>query len=156
MASELFVDTSGFYSLLVKSDRRHAAASRVVSEARRKPRRFLTSDYVLDETATLLKARGHVHLLAGFFDALLASQACQIEWTDPDRFNATRIFFLKHADQDWSFTELVIYRLPEFLPHEETAHPRGLDQRQAFPGSGICGVIEMKCRLNRHGPTKTV
>jgi predicted nucleic acid-binding protein len=84
MADDIFVDTSGF--LLVKKDDRHAAASRMLRHARKRQRRFVTSDYVLDETATLLKARGHGHLLPTFFEKVLASQACRIEWTDQNVF----------------------------------------------------------------------
>jgi uncharacterized protein len=105
MANEIFVDTSGFYALLVKQDDKHAAASKILRDARRRKRGFLTTDYVLDETATLLKARGRVHLAGTLFETVQSSQACRIEWTDPDRFAAIQAFFLKHADQAWSFTE---------------------------------------------------
>jgi predicted nucleic acid-binding protein len=99
MANDIFVDTSGFYALLVKADDRHRAASDQLRQARRRKRRFVTTDHVLDETATLLKARGFVHLLSAFFERLLKSQACRIEWTDPARFHDAQGFFLKHADQ---------------------------------------------------------
>src|SRR2546430_3427778 len=111
MANEIFVDTSGFYALLVKSDDWHAAADRHLREAQRRKRRFVTSDYVLDETATLLKARGHVHLLAAFFEKVLASHVCRIEWTDAERFHDVQAFFLKHADQAWPFTDCVSFSI---------------------------------------------
>lgn len=95
MANEIFVDTSGFYSLLVKANDRHEASVRVLRASQRRKRRFVTTDYVLDETATLLKARGHSHLLSAFFASLAASHACRTEWTDADRFQATQAFFLK-------------------------------------------------------------
>jgi predicted nucleic acid-binding protein len=115
MADDIFVDTSGFYALLIKKDERHAAADRVLRAARKRKQRFVTSDYVLDETATLLKARGHGHLLPAFFDKVLASQACRIEWTDPERFHVVQAFFLKHADQPWSFTDCVSFRVMKEL-----------------------------------------
>ena len=115
MAIDIFVDTSGFYALLIKGDDQHPAAKRVLSEARRRKRGFVTSDYVLDETATLLKARGFVHLLASFFETLEASHACRIEWTDSDCFHESRLFFLKHADQAWSFTDCVSFRIMKQL-----------------------------------------
>jgi predicted nucleic acid-binding protein len=115
MANEIFVDTSGFYALLIKRDDQHLAASLILREARRRKRRFVTSDHVLDETATLLKARGHVHLLSAFFNTMLASQACWIEWTDPDRFHDAQAFFLKHADQAWSFTDCLSFRIMKNL-----------------------------------------
>ena len=115
MAAEIFVDTSGFYALLVQGDDQHAAAQRVLSTARRRKRGFLTTDYVLDETSTLLKARGFVHLLAPFFETLGASRACRIEWTDPDRFREAQTFFLKHIDQAWSFTDCLSFRVMKEL-----------------------------------------
>jgi predicted nucleic acid-binding protein len=103
--AETFADTSGFYALLVRGDRMHARASALLDRAAQSGGRFVTTDYVLDETATLLKARGHRHLAEAFFEIVFASAACQIEWMDPDGFAQTRQFFLKHADQDWSFTD---------------------------------------------------
>jgi len=105
MASEIFVDTSGFYALLARQDDEHAAASAILAQAREQRQVFVSTDYVLDETATLLKARGLVSLLRTFFDTVFASQACRIEWTDSVRFSAARDFFLRHQGQPWSFTD---------------------------------------------------
>ena len=115
MANEIFVDTSGFYALLIKGDDQHETASRHLREARRRKRRFVTTDHVLDETATLLKARGHVHLLGAFFDKIVNSQVCRIEWTDSNRFQGAQVFFLKHADQAWSFTDCLSFRIMKEL-----------------------------------------
>jgi predicted nucleic acid-binding protein len=110
MANEIFVDTSGFYALLVKRDDHHGAADRILGDARRRKRGFVTTDYVLDETATLLKGRGHEHLLGRFFDAVLGSRVCRIEWTGAEQFHETKDYFLKHADQEWSFTDCMSFR----------------------------------------------
>jgi predicted nucleic acid-binding protein len=115
MANEIFVDTSGFYALMVKGDDRHEAAEKALREARRRKRGFVTSDYVLDETATLLKARGFAHLLGAFFDSVQSSRLCRIEWTDPDRFHEAQGFFLKHVDHAWSFTDCVSFRVMKVL-----------------------------------------
>ena len=105
MANELFVDTSGLYALLVKTDQQHGAAVTALRAARGISRRCLTTDYVLDETTTLLKMRGHGHLVAPLLDATLDSQACRIIWMDPGRFDSTRRFLAKHNDQQYSFTD---------------------------------------------------
>ena len=55
------------------------------------------------------------HLLGAFFDKVLTSQACRIEWTDPDRFHNAQAFFLKHADQAWSFTNCLSFRIMKEL-----------------------------------------
>lgn len=105
MAAELFVDTSGFFALMFKDDSWHLAAARAVRKAIRSSRRLVTTDYVLDETATLLKSRGLGHLTAELFDRVFSSAACRVEWTDEERFQGTRAFFQKHEDQSWSFTD---------------------------------------------------
>jgi hypothetical protein len=99
------VDTSGFYALLVQGDRMHARAKDILARAARSGGRFATTDYILDEVATLLKARGHGHLNDAFFETVFASAVCRIEWMDPEQFEHARRFFLKHRDQDWSFTD---------------------------------------------------
>jgi uncharacterized protein len=105
MASEIFADTSGFYACLIKADASHGKAEAVLSAAADGLRRFVTTDYVLDETATLLKARGHGHLADALFDVVFASSACRVEWMDAKRFAAVRALFSKHGDHDYSFTD---------------------------------------------------
>jgi predicted nucleic acid-binding protein len=109
------VDTSGFYALLVKDDRMHARASEIVERAAQSGGRFVTTDYILDETATLLKARGHGHLAEAFFETVFTSAACRVEWLNPDGFTQTRRFFLKHHDQDWSFTDCFCFGVMRLL-----------------------------------------
>jgi len=104
-APRTFLDTSGFYAVLVKRDPRHARANDFLSRASRSGGVLVTTDYVLDETATLLRARGVGHLADVLFQAVFASQACQINWMDPDRLTETRRFFSKHRDKSWSFTD---------------------------------------------------
>lgn len=112
---EMFVDTSGFYALLVQDDAAHARAKAILARAARSRDRFVTTDYVLDETATLLKARGHGRLAAAFFETVFASAACRVEWMDPEAFAQTRQFFLKHHDQAWSFTDCFSFRVMRLL-----------------------------------------
>ena len=103
--ADAFVDTSGFYALLVRGDPMHARAGALLKRAAQARGRFVTTDYILDETATLLKARGHGHLAGAFFETVFNSTACRVEWMDPDSFAQTRRLFLKHHDQAWSFTD---------------------------------------------------
>ena len=66
MARETFIDTSGFYALLVASDTNHPDAEAWLKAAKSSQARSVTTDYVLDETATLLKAKGQGHLAKDF------------------------------------------------------------------------------------------
>ena len=109
MAGEIFVDTSGFYSLLVQAEGMHQEAAKFMTRAARERRRFVTTDYVLDESATLLRARGYGKLLAPLFETMDASSAVRVEWTTPRRFYETRSFCLQHADKAWSFTDCLSF-----------------------------------------------
>jgi len=112
---EIFVDTSGFYALLIKGDRRHERARDFLAEARKTAVRFVTTDYILDETATLLRARGQGHRAGAVFEIVFTSTACRVEWMDPERFAQTQKLFLKHQDQDWSFTDCFSFWLMRWL-----------------------------------------
>ena len=103
--ADALIDTSGFYALLVSADRSHAHAVQLLDRAAQSSGRFVTTDYILDETATLLRARGHGRLCEDFFETAFASAALRIEWMDLEHFAQTRRFFLKHHDQEWSFTD---------------------------------------------------
>ena len=105
MRLDVFVDTSGFYALLDSDDPDYSRANEILVEAKRHRIRFVTTDYVLDETATLMMSRRRSHLADGLFGRALTSGVCRVEWMDPDRFAKTRQFFLKHRDQPWSFTD---------------------------------------------------
>jgi len=106
MASEpLFVDTGGFYALVSADDPSHKKAIAIREEASRTQRRAVSTDYVLDETATLLQARGLKKRLEEFLRMIETSQALSMEWMTPDRFAAMRKFILKHLDQEFSFTD---------------------------------------------------
>ncbi len=108
-ARDVFIDTSGFYSLLVENDSGHETSAALLEESRKSRFSFVTTDYILDETATLLKARGLVHVLPVFFESVLSSNICRIEWTDSDRFITAKNYFIRHDDKDYSFTDCVSF-----------------------------------------------
>ncbi|HUD84062.1 MAG TPA: PIN domain-containing protein [Candidatus Saccharimonadales bacterium] len=110
MAAEpLFVDTGGFYALISPGSKSHDLAVKIMQDAKLQRRRAITTDYVIDETATLLRARGLTKMLAEFFRLSDESQALTVEWTSPDRFSAARKFMLKHLDQEFSSTDCLSF-----------------------------------------------
>jgi len=109
MASEVFIDSSGYYALLVRGDDRHPEAAAFMKRASEKKRRFVTTDYVVDETATLLQARGLTGLVAPFFECVLRSRALSPVWMDADRFDRTRVLFLRNLGRKWSFTDCLSF-----------------------------------------------
>ena len=65
----------------------------------------MTTDYILDETATLLKSRGRPDLVPALFGFISPSSALRVEWIDRQRFDTARQFLLRHNDHDYSFTD---------------------------------------------------
>ena len=110
-AADVFMDSAGFLALWDAADEQHTAAVRLQTELARKRRRFLTTDYVADETVTLLLVR-HSHSAAvDFLDTLARSEALRLEWVGPDRFHAAASFFRRRGDKEWSFTDCVSFTL---------------------------------------------
>lgn len=98
----IFADTGGWFSVTVPEDENHPAAVRWMAQ-RTQP--LLTTDYVADETLTLLKARGQnrraLTLGQQFFDGSLAT----IYYLTEDDIRAAWQVFTRYADKEWSFTD---------------------------------------------------
>jgi uncharacterized protein len=108
-AVDVFMDSAGFLALWDAADEHHAAALALQADLTRKRRRFLTTEYVVDETITLLLVR-HSHAAAvDFLDTIERSQSLQLEWIGPDRFHAAGSLFRKHEDKEWSFTDCISF-----------------------------------------------
>jgi len=110
-AAEVLMDSAGFLALWDASDAHHAAAVRFQGELARKARRFLTTEYVVDETVTLLRMRHSNAAAVDFLDTIERSEALRLEWIAPERFHAAGALFRKHADKEWSFTDCVSFAL---------------------------------------------
>lgn len=98
----IFVDTGAWYASLVPTDPDHIEAAQWLAQ-NRSP--LLTTDYVIDETLTLLRSRGERQraLLLGvkFFDHRVAkihkitSSDLTLAWQTFEQFD----------DKNWSFTD---------------------------------------------------
>lgn len=108
-AADVFMDSAGFLALWDASDEHHTAALRLQEQLARGHRRFLTTEYVADETTTLLLIRHSHRAAADFLDTVERSEALRLEWIDPARFHAAADWFRKHGDKEWSFTDCVSF-----------------------------------------------
>jgi len=100
----IFVDTSAWFSRYVPKDPNHAAAKWFDDQAHDE---FVTSDYVIDELLTLLKARGNVERAVEVGNALFAGEIAQVEWVSKADVEQAWEIFDKYRDKDWSFTDCV-------------------------------------------------
>jgi len=99
----IFVDTSAWFARLVASDPNHEAA---VCFTRASGEALLTTDYVADETLTLLRARGQARASLAFGESLFGGQLGHVYFmTEEDARQAWELFRRFH-DKDWSFTDV--------------------------------------------------
>jgi predicted nucleic acid-binding protein len=105
MASDVWIDSGGFYAMLDPRDKWHIEVERKIEELDREGTRYFTSDYVLDETVTLLQSRGLAHLVGPWLGDILLEETCTIEWMDSEWFRQVFAYFIKYSDKEWSFTD---------------------------------------------------
>ena len=97
-----FVDTSAWFALFVPTDPDHR---RVKSALEATNFRLLTTDYILDETLTLLRARRQAHRARDVWRVLHSVRIVTlIHVTEADVEAAWQIF-QRFTDKNWSFTD---------------------------------------------------
>src|SRR4051794_17866928 len=98
----IFVDTGAWFASIVPSDSDYAAA---VSWLSSNTEPLLTTDYVVDETLTLLKVRGErlraLKLGEEFFRGSLAT----VYYLTETDIAQTWETFQRFSDKNWSFTD---------------------------------------------------
>ena len=105
------VDSGGLFALMVDGDPDHARACEELARCRSRQVEWVTSDYVLDETATLLRSRRRYGLALDLLRSVGSSEVFRVEWITPKRFEAARRIFERYRDQDFSFTDCVSFAL---------------------------------------------
>jgi hypothetical protein len=140
-ALDVFMDTAGFLALWDAADEHHARALRLQGELVRKGRQFLTTDYIIDETVTLLLVR-HSHAAAtDFLQTVTTSESLQLHWVTPDRFHAAAAFFARHDDKQWSFTDCLSFELMHELNVRDS-----FTTDQHFRQAGFNALLEARTR----------
>jgi uncharacterized protein len=82
----VFVDTGGWIALLKGDDHMHERARRHYERRVAESARFLTTNYVVDETATRLRYDAGLHAAMAFRRALeraVSERRTRIAWIDP-------------------------------------------------------------------------
>lgn len=116
MASRrVFGDTSFFFALAAKRDPAHRPAVAAYEKLLRAGVRVVTTDYVVDETLTLTKARIDAPTSLALLDRMERSEAIDLEILDRDRFVASKQYFRKHSDHGYSFTDCTSFVLMDKL-----------------------------------------
>ena len=82
-----------------------------MTNAERVRRPLVTTDYIVQETATLLVARRQRRIVEPFFERTITSQSLTTYWITPERFADARRLMRKFDDQPFSFTDCVSFVL---------------------------------------------
>ncbi len=101
----LFVDTAGWMACADAADPAHAGAVAARDEALEAGRVLLTTDYVVDETLTLVRLRLGVPAAEKWWAQVEASPRVRWQWIDLARSDKARALFFRYRDKDYSFTD---------------------------------------------------
>jgi predicted nucleic acid-binding protein len=111
----IFVDTSAFLAIENRRDTHHAKALSFRDMCLKKGEGFVTSDYILDESYTIMRLRaGHATAIQ-FGQDLRSSQLLSIRYVTPEIIEEAWLVFKTFADHDFSFTDCTSFILMEQL-----------------------------------------
>lgn len=101
----LFVDTAGWMACVDVSDPACATARAARDTALRTGSLLVTTDYVVDETLTLLRSRLGIDVAEAWW--ILVERSSRIRWESINgvRAEKARHEFFRHRDKLWSFTD---------------------------------------------------
>ncbi len=108
---ELFVDTAGWMMLADASDPQHTAARTARDAWLKSGGLLVSSDYVLDETLTLLRVRLGLAAAEAWWNQVEGSGRLIWEWIDTLRAEKARRWFFRWRDKAFSFTDCTSFVL---------------------------------------------
>jgi len=107
----IFIDTGAFVARYIERDQYHDAATEHWRMLRNDQRQCFTSNFVLDETFTLLARRSTYEFAAERARKLFESISLSILRPDENDELAALELFQRYADQSVSFTDCVSFVL---------------------------------------------
>jgi uncharacterized protein len=100
-----FVDTAGWMMLADASDPAHHSARDFRDEWLSKGGTFVSSDFVMDETLTLIRVRLGIDAAERWWEQVEGSPRVLWEWIDAERAEKARAWFFRWRDKAFSFTD---------------------------------------------------
>jgi predicted nucleic acid-binding protein len=109
----LFVDTAGWMACADAADAAHRRARDARDAALKAGHLLVTTDFVVDETLTLIRVRLGIAAAEAWWAQVDGSSRVRHETIDALRAEKARAVFFRHRDKDYSFTDctsLVVMR----------------------------------------------
>lgn len=98
----IFVDTSAWFATIVPSDTDHLIAATWVAQ---NTQPLLTTDYIVDETLTLLRSRGETLRAMSLGEAFFSNGLATLYYLTEADIQQTWQVFRDFSDKGWSFTD---------------------------------------------------
>jgi uncharacterized protein len=98
----IFVDTGAWFASIVPSDTNHKRSSAWIAQ---NTQPLLTTDYVVDETLTLLRSRGESLRASSLGEAFFSGALADLYFLTEEDIRQTWQVFGKFSDKEWSFTD---------------------------------------------------
>ncbi len=98
----IFVDAGALFAYAVPDDEHHADAQEWVRH-NRVP--LITTDYIIDETLTLLRARGQADRAVQLGELLFSGMLANLHYLTEEQILAAWQVYRSYNDKEWSFTD---------------------------------------------------
>jgi len=101
----VFVDTAGWMACADAADPGHERARDARDSALEQGNLLVATDYVLDETLTLIRMRLGLAAAKEWWEQIEGSSRLRWEWIGTARAEKARGVLFRHHDKDYSFTD---------------------------------------------------
>ena len=101
----LFVDTAGWIACADRSDPAYDGCRAARDWAMRSGQMLVTTDFVVDETLTLMRVRLGLSVAETWWRQIEGSRRVRWERISQERFDRALELFFRHRDKGYSFTD---------------------------------------------------
>ena len=138
----LFIDTSAWMACADAADEAHATCVAARDRALEAGSRLVTTDFVVDETLTLIRTRLGLPAAEAWWRQVNESRRLRWERIDASRFERSLDWFFRQKDKTYSFTDCT-----SFLVMRELRLSRALSTDRHFRQAGFTVVpADMRSR----------
>jgi predicted nucleic acid-binding protein len=136
----VFVDTAGWMACADEADPAHGRAFRARDAALEQGSILVTTDYVVDETLTLIRKRLSLAAAGRWWAQIEGSSRVRWEWIDVTRAEGARHVFFRQRDKEYSFTDCTSFvvmqelKLKRVLTTDRHFRQMGFEVLPALPG----------------------
>lgn len=136
----LFVDTAGWMACADSGDPAHGGCCGARDGALEAGQMLVTTDFVVDETLTLIRLRLGADAAETWWEQVDRSARLRWERIDSDRFEKARQLFFQYRDKDFSFTDCTSFvvmreiRVTHTMTTDRHFRQMGFQVLPALPG----------------------